>query len=131
MKVTKWIKKVIAAGLGAGTSLLIACAYGTYYSLDELVYGRVTNSGAQGVDGIQVCAVVGQHGERCATTDVNGDYLIEAADDLVDEAAAQGFTLTVSDVDGTVNGHYQDQSNPVQPGSMPVRVDVELTEVTR
>jgi hypothetical protein len=130
MKITKWIKRVAAAGLGAGTSLLIACAYGTYYSLDELVNGRVT-FGGQGVGGIEVCARVGQNYPHCTTTDFNGRYTIEAADGLVDEAGADGFTLEVNDIDGAENGHYQDQSNPVQPGSMPVTVNVDLTEVTQ
>mgnify|MGYP001232368485 CR=1 FL=1 len=127
MKIRTLIKRVCAGVVGAGSSLIIAACYGVYYDDQlQLVYGKVTNQNGTGIADVQVCAVVGSRPEVCTSTYYYGEYSINMWSDEVDEASLDGFTLDVRDVDGALNGTYEDKDVIVPPGTTPAEVDVTL-----
>lgn len=126
MATRKWFKRVLAAAVSAGSSLVIAACYGAFYELSPLASGRVTHGG-QGVRGLQVCAEYESGGSSCTNTDGNGYYNLQAEDYLVDEADENGYTIVVTDVDGEENGGlFQEASVPMDPHNVPADVDVEV-----
>ncbi len=132
MKIDKLIKKVCLAVVGAGSSLVIAACYGAYYEFDgrqQMVYGQVTNGEQQGVDGLQVCANVPGYGSECTYTNYGGHFEVNAESHLRNHAESNGFWVVVKDVDGPVNGEYQEEAVPVDAKMLPVRVDIQVEEV--
>lgn len=137
MKIDKLIKRVCLAVVGAGSSLVIAACYGVHTEWDmyqpennrKVVSGRVINGEMQGVDGMEVCANVPGYGAECTYTSSGGYYEVNAEPHLRDHADANGFWVVVKDVDGPVNGHYEDEAIPVDPGSVPAQVDIQVEEV--
>jgi len=124
-----WIKRLVAAGLSAGTSLVIAACYGVSQGMSHmtrLVRGRVTHN-QQAVPGLEVCAKVPSDGSACDTTDANGDYSIDAYQSMATNANDQGFDIVVSDTDGPANGGEFRQANMhLIPGSVPADVDLDV-----
>lgn len=126
MKTKKWFKRVLAATVSAGSSLVIAACYGAFYGMQEVASGRVTHN-SQGVSGLQVCAEFQGGGSDCTITNGNGYYTIEAADHLVDAARQNGYTIVVTDIDGEDNGGlFQEAEVPVDPLNVPGDVDVQV-----
>ncbi|MCD6497317.1 MAG: hypothetical protein J7M25_03330 [Deltaproteobacteria bacterium] len=127
-----WIKRLMAAGLSAGTSLVIAACYGVSQGMNitRLVRGRVTHN-QQAVRGLEVCAKAPSEGSACATTDDNGDYSIDTYETMATDANDQGFDLVVTDTDGPANGgEFQKATTHVAPGSVPADVDVDVRLVS-
>ena len=126
MKTNKWFKRVLAAAVSAGSSLVIAACSGAFYGMQEVASGRVTH-GSQGVSGLQVCAEFQGGGSDCTITNGNGYYTIEAADHLVDAARQNGYTIVVTDIDCEDNGGlFQETEVPLDPHNVPGDVDVEV-----
>ena len=127
MSFAKWWKKIALSALSAGSGLVIAACYGAYYGVEQVVGGRVSHQG-NGIPDIEVCARVASYSPECRHTGYDGHYYIEADGFIAGEANANGFQVRVRDVDGAVNGEYEDELVDVDPGRVPAEVDVELTE---
>ncbi len=131
MKPVIWFKRSVLAALTAGTSAVIAACYGVFMGEYEeaMVEGQVTDQG-QGVDGLEVCAALpgdlAYDSATCTDTHSSGFYAIEGEGDLYDRANAEGFLLTVRDVDGEVNGSYEPLAIEIEPGSLPLIQDIEI-----
>ena len=133
MTVTTWIKRIVLGALSAGTSAVIAACYGVWYGdhEDAMVNGHVTADGA-GVSGLEVCAVLEGELEfessACTHTEQDGGYGVYAAMDIYDQAWAEGFLLTVRDVDGDLNGTFEPLAIPIGAEAIPLTYDVELLD---
>lgn len=125
MAIRTIFKRIGAAVLGAGSSLVIAACYGAYYTGDymRLVSGRVTTTDGTGIPELQVCADVG-YGTYCDVTEPDGGFYIEAMDSVVDDANSGGFTVQVRDVDGPANGTFEDKDVTVDPGQAPADLTI-------
>ncbi len=116
MAITSILKKLGAAALGAGSSLVIAACYGAYYGdWSTVASGRVQTGDGTGIPEMQVCADL-TTGQYCEGTDVNGDFVISEYNDVYNRADADGFTLRVRDVDGLANGEWADKDVDLGPG---------------
>ena len=132
MKIDKLIKRVCLSVVGAGTSLLIAACYGAQmydYERNMVVEGRVTDEDVQGVGGLEVCANVPGYGSECVFTNALGQYKVYSDTDLINHADTKGFWVVVRDVDGAENGLFEDEEIPVDSGSVPANVDVQVEEI--
>ena len=124
---TRWIKRLAAAALGGGASLVIAACYGVSQCIQKRVaVGRVTYQ-HQGIPGIQVCA---DTGSGCITTDGNGNFDLQVCTygGLEDGSRVQ---VSFKDVDGPENGgEFQDQTTTVTVNEdNPPTVNVEMVPV--
>ena len=123
----RWIKRLAAAALGGGASLVIAACYGVNQCIQKRVaMGRVTYQ-HQGIPGIQVCT---DNGYSCVTTDGNGNYDLDIC---TYAGLGDGSTVQVSfkDIDGPENGgEFQEQTTTVTINEdNPPTVNVEMVPV--
>lgn len=130
MRVPKLVKRLGAAVLGAGTSLVIAACYGAYYGGEymRLVSGRVTTTDGTGIPEMRVCADAG-YGLYCESTHAQGEYSVWVPEEEVDYAYSNGFLVQVRDVDGLTNGLYEDKDVQVPPYEAPADLDIAVDEV--
>jgi hypothetical protein len=131
MKPAIWFKRGLLATLSAGTSAVIAACYGVFMDDYEvpLVDGQVTDRG-EGVEGLEVCATfpgeLALDSAACTESASGGYFGIDGEPDLYDRANAEGFLLTVRDVDGEANGSYEPVAIAIDPGMVPLTQDIEI-----
>lgn len=126
MKFSSLIKRVCAGVVGAGSSLIIAACYGVYYD-SGLVTGRVTTQDGTPIPELRVCAVVDGNQEGCTTTSPEGDFGIYSySDETLADAERLGLVVQVRDVDGALNGTFEDKDVSVPPGPAPAYLDITL-----
>jgi hypothetical protein len=126
MAITSILKKLGAALLGAGSSLVIAACYGAYYDdWSTVASGRVKTADGTGIPEMQVCLDL-TTGQYCEGTDIDGNFLISEYNDVYDRADAEGYTLQVRDVDGLAHGDWADQDVDIGPGHAGEHFDITM-----
>ena len=107
MKLRRWCKRLLLGALAGGSGMIIAACYGPDNSSGmsswELASGQVTYQN-NGVAALSVCARFNDNASACVTTDPDGRFQIDGDEAQWHEATAQGFLVTVEDVDQADNG---------------------------
>lgn len=130
MAIKSVFKKLGAAVLGAGSSLIIAACYGVYYGdWMKIAGGRVESGDGTGIPEMQVCVELTST-NWCETTDQNGDFYVAQYEDQFNDADQNGFTLQVRDVDGAANGEWADEDVTVGSGRAGEDFDITVDPVT-
>jgi hypothetical protein len=89
------LKRLVLSAVTATTGVLVACAYGMFYSWTGRVRDATTQ---QGIPGIRVSCLVGGSVVDTGTTDGQGSYDLDRSGDCEQ--------LRFEDVDGAANGTY-------------------------
>lgn len=139
MQLAIWSKRLLLTLLTTGLSAVIAACYGVYYgdepgddddtydphAGEDLMFSGAAHYGDNYVSGLQICATVtGLDGsEVCVSTINEGEYAIWAEPELWDDVWERGAVLSLHDEDGTMWGHFADDSVDVEPESIPLEFE--------